>query len=143
MKLSDNPETRREVRLELINWARWGDVAWLENHLIPGPSGVFRDYHPEAGDTWEQQHKPDPIDEKAAELTEEVIGRMLCVDFYARQVLILHYLERMTDQGIARFFTDKIGAKGWSKRRVMDTRHAGEQLYYDMKKQVDTAAKIA
>jgi hypothetical protein len=130
--LSENKEKQREIRWRLKNWGRWGDILSLERQGIPKGDGVFRDYRPDAGDTWDGDPKPEPIDQQDAEAAEIIITEMLDVDFYARQVIIMAYYRMMTVEQIERFFTDQLGASGWSSRKVQEALSRGEQIFSDM-----------
>ena len=130
--LTENKEKQREIKWRLRNWGRWGDVLSIDSQGIPKGDAVFRDYRPEAGDTWNGDPKPEPIDHKDAEAAEIIINAMLDADFFARQVVIMVYYRRMTIEEIESFFTNKLGAAGWSVGKVRSTLSRGEQIFSDM-----------
>jgi len=127
MKLSDYPQLREQIRDELANWGRWASDEWLRHNLMPKSAAIFRHYQPEAGDVFGAPHRADPVDELAAQATEDLIILMGLVAFDEHRALIARYPHRHSWEIMQQRF-------GWSvaqaRRLVLD----GEQLYADMKR---------
>ena len=123
----------RDTYDDLRNWGRAMNDEWLEHNLMPKTHGIFREYRPPAGDTFDPEYSPPPIDQDRADQAEKIVIQIGLRDFDAHQALILYYCHRKSIEEIAKM-------RHWSFPFAKKKRQDGEKLFMEYSRMQRKAA---